>query len=196
MSEKKLELILASASPRRRELLKAAGYDFKVFVSEADESISENFSPGDAVLELAQRKTKWVLQRSCGDSVVLGSDTVVSIDGYILGKPKDEIEAKRMLTLLSGREHFVYTGVCIASKNKTVSFYSRTAVEFYPLSEKEIQAYINTKEPFDKAGAYGIQAFGSVLVKKINGDYFTVVGLPIAECARQLANFGIHGAIV
>ena len=128
-------------------------------------------------------------------AVVLGCDTVVALGGKILGKPKDESEAFSMLKCLSGREHEVFTGVYITDGEKSEGFLSCTKVEFYPLSDETIRSYIATKEPMDKAGAYGIQGLGSVLVKKINGDYFTVMGLPVNECARVLSKFGIKGTV-
>lgn len=143
---------------------------------------------------LAERKAEYVAKENAG-AVVLGCDTVVSLDGKILGKPKDEREAAEMLTSLSGRTHTVYSGVCITDGEQTESFVSAAQVEFYPLSKETVRSYIKTGEPFDKAGAYGIQGLGAVLVKKLDGDYFTVMGLPLAESARTLKLFGIAGAV-
>lgn len=247
-------LILASASPRRRELLGLTGYDFEVQVSEADESVESGLPVEEVVMTLARRKAEAVfcnrlashlddgnasnarngssasngnnvshacngsnainsnnvsegsntsnggnVRNNCGayhcdngssslggGDIVLGSDTIVVLDGQIMGKPKDAEDAARMLRGLSGRTHHVYTGVALLSAKRQDVFYSVTEVEFYPLTEEEIQNYIATGEPMDKAGAYGIQGRGAVLVKGIRGDYFTVVGLPVAETARHL----------
>lgn len=188
------KFIVASNSPRRRELLGLAGYKFDVIPSDADETLESTLGAEEAVRELSKRKALSVSAQN-GGSVVLGCDTVVALDGKILGKPKDEEEAFSMLKSLSGREHEVFTGVYITDGEKSESFVSCTRVEFYPLSDKTILSYIATKEPMDKAGAYGIQGLGSVLVRKICGDYFTVMGLPVNECARTLARFGIIGGV-
>ena len=186
--------ILASNSPRRRELLSVTGYSFDVVPSDADETLPEGIDPESATKTLAERKCLDVLE-SYEDAVVLGCDTVVALDGMILGKPKDEEDAFRMLSMLSGRTHTVYSGVCIASKEKKEVFCEKTDVTFYELSPETIRSYIDTGEPMDKAGAYGIQAYGAALVRKINGDYFTVVGLPLARCQRVLSSFGIYGKV-
>lgn len=186
--------VVASASPRRRELLSNAGYTFEVIPSDADESLPCGTAADVAVLELAKRKAHSVLKNET-NAVVLGCDTVVSLDGKILGKPKTCDEAERMLHSLSGRAHEVFTGVCITDGEREESFVCETKVEFYPLSDKTVSSYVKTGEPMDKAGAYGIQGLGSVLVKKIDGDYFTVMGLPVNECARALALFGINGKV-
>lgn len=186
--------IVASNSPRRRELLSLAGYQFEVIPSDTDETLESGIDAGEAVKELSKRKALFVSRMNKG-AVVLGCDTVVALGGKILGKPKDESEAFSMLKCLSGREHEVFTGVYITDGEKSEGFLSCTKVEFYPLSDETIRSYIATKEPMDKAGAYGIQGLGSVLVKKINGDYFTVMGLPVNECARVLSKFGIKGTV-
>ncbi|MGN1195423.1 MAG: Maf family protein [Acutalibacteraceae bacterium] len=186
--------ILASASPRRSEILKNAGFDFDVIVSDADETLPENITADEAVLLLSKIKAESVSKNNPG-CVVLGCDTVVSLDGKILGKPKTQQEAFEMLSVLSGKTHKVYTGVTVTDSVKTKSFLSESSVEFYTLSDKTVRSYIETEEPMDKAGAYGIQGFGSVLVKRIDGDYFSVMGLPISESARLLADFGVKGKI-
>lgn len=183
-------LILASSSPRRKEILANIGYRFDCVAADADESLPDGISARDAVHELALKKAQAVFSLK-GSDVVLASDTVVSLDGRILGKPSDRADAKKMLTALSGRLHSVYTGVCIISAKKCERFVSETQVEFYSLDESIIEWYLDTGEPFDKAGAYGIQGKGSVLVRRIDGDYFTVMGLPAAECFRRLADFKI-----
>ena len=186
--------ILASASPRRKEILESAGYTFEIIVSDADENITEELSPEKTVEELAKRKAMAVL-RDNEDAVVFGCDTVVAIDGKILGKPADDEDAFNMLSMLSGKTHTVSTGVCICSKEKTEVFSNTTQVEFYELSDDTIRSYIASGECSDKAGSYGIQGFGRVLVKEIKGDYFSVMGLPVAQSARVLSEFGVHGKV-
>lgn len=192
MREKRF--ILASASPRRAEILKNAGFDFEIMVSDADESLPDGIPVSEAVLRLSKVKAQSVSEKYPG-AVVLGCDTIVSLDGKIMGKPKDDRHASEMLKALSGKLHKVYTGVTVTDGEKTESFFCGTEVEFHPLSDETIDSYIATKEPADKAGAYGIQGFGSVLVKRIDGDYFSVMGLPVSESARVLARFGIKGKI-
>lgn len=183
-----MEIILASGSPRRRELLALAGIEYKVIPSECDETLPHNISPGEAVMLLAQRKAEDVFNKH-EDALIIGADTVVALDGKILGKPKDRENAKEMLLALSGKTHEVYTGVALISKSKKEIFFCRSLVEFYPLTEKEIDNYIKTGEPMDKAGAYGIQGKGFFLVKGISGDYNNIVGLPLSETVRRLKKF-------
>lgn len=183
-------LILASGSPRRKELLELAGIPFEIVVSEIDETIGAYSSPSDIVMSLALQKASAVAETN-EESVVLGADTIVTYESRILGKPANEAEAKEMLQLLSGRTHEVYTGVALVSKEKTITFYERTEVTFWELAEEEIDAYIRTKEPFDKAGSYGIQGKGAIFVHHVNGDYYNVVGLPIARLVRELKQFEI-----
>ncbi|MBP3327898.1 MAG: septum formation inhibitor Maf [Clostridia bacterium] len=182
------KIILASASPRRKELLTLAGVNFTVEVADADETLEDGVTPDEAVKQLAEIKARAVFEQHA-DSVVIGADTVVAVDGKILGKPKNYEEANEMLNLLSGRKHFVFTGVCLMSQEKTTVFCQKTAVEFYPLSQNEIDEYIASNDCYDKAGGYGIQTNGCVLVKGIEGDYFNVVGLPVAETVRALKEF-------
>ncbi len=189
------QFILASASPRRKELLEKAGYTFAVLVSDADETLPDGISPEEAVRLNAARKAQAVSALHPGD-VVLGCDTVVAIGGKILGKPRSAAEAKEMLRQLSGRTHTVYSGVCITDGTKETVFAVATDVTFYALSEATIDAYAATGEPMDKAGAYGIQGLGCVLVREISGDYSNVVGLPLSESARALATFGVSGRVV
>lgn len=183
--------IVASASPRRKELLEELGYSFEIIPSDADESCSEDFSPVELVKELAGRKAEGVSAKNTG-AVVLGCDTVVEYKGTVLGKPKSRAEAEDMLRMLSGEIHNVHTGVCITDGEKTECFVSTVKVEFYELSEQMIKSYTESGESDDKAGSYGIQGIGRVLVKGIEGDYFAVVGLPVAETARVLYSFGVH----
>ncbi len=172
------KFILASASPRRRELLEQVGAEFEVIPAQGEEKITSN-KPQDAVLELSAQKAQEA------DAVVLGADTVVAFGGNILGKPRDEADAARILSLLSGNTHSVYTGVTVivlqGGERKEYSFYEETEVTMYPMTEQQISSYICTGEPMDKAGAYGIQGKGAVFVEKIQGDYNNVVGLPVAK---------------
>ncbi|MFJ7679133.1 Maf family protein [Peribacillus sp. NPDC097198] len=178
-------LILASSSPRRKELLQFLQIPFESMNSNVDESIDENMQAEDAVQELAVRKAEAIATRY-PDSWVIGSDTVVVLDGQILGKPANRADGKRMLEMLSGRTHEVYTGVAILYGERSSIFAEKTEVTFWELSEPEIERYLDSGEPFDKAGSYGIQGLGSLLVKQINGDYFSVVGLPVSRLAREL----------
>ncbi len=189
-----MKFVLASASPRRKELLTSAGFEYEVHPANIDEIIPDG-TPTESVAEvLAKQKAESVL-KDYPDAVVLGSDTIVVLDGKILGKPHDKEDAANMLHSLSGREHQVYTGLCVCSKDKTCCMTSCTDVYFHKLSDELVSAYIETGEPMDKAGAYGAQGLGSVLVEKINGDFFTVMGLPIADAVRILAKFGIVGTL-
>lgn len=183
-------LILASQSPRRREILTMLGYNFLCKPADADETIPQSTPPEAAVQLLARRKAEAV---SCNpEDVVLGSDTVVALENRILGKPRDEREAAEMLRALSGKCHTVHTGVCLKNAEKCTVFAVPTLVEFFPLTEEEIAAYIATGDPMDKAGAYGIQGIGAVNVRRIDGDFFTVMGLPAAQTARALRDFEIY----
>ena len=165
-------IILASTSPRRRELLTLAGVKFEVLALNVDESVPEGTPPENAVEMTARKKAMAI--------------AVVVCDGKILGKPKSKKEAVEMLKMLSGREHLVMTGVCIAHGGETDIYHVVTKVKFYGLSNKDINDYVNTGEPMDKAGAYGIQGRGCVLVESIEGDYFNIVGLPISSLCRKL----------
>lgn len=178
-------IILASASPRRRELLSLAGIDFTVQTSNAKEETAPGLTPDETVKQLAKIKAYAVAEKN-PNKVVIGADTVVAAEGKILGKPKTREEAYDMLKSLSGKTHYVYTGVCILKDNAKTVFAEETEVTFYELSDDEIYAYIDTGDCFDKAGAYGIQSGGCTLVKKISGDYFNVVGLPVARLVREL----------
>lgn len=188
------KFILASASPRRKEILQNAGFSFEIIVSDADENITESLTPSETVEELAKRKAMAVWENN-KDAVVFGCDTVVAVDGKILGKPVDDEDAFAMIKMLSGKVHTVSTGVCICDADKIFVFSNTTEVEFYPLSDETIRSYIATGEGKDKAGSYGIQGYGCVLIKEIKGDYFSVMGLPVSESARVLADFGIYGKV-
>ena len=183
-------IILASASPRRKELLSVITEDFLVLPSDAEEIIPSDISADKTAEYLAKIKAQAVAANHPLD-VVIGADTCVVVGNEILGKPVDSNDAKRMLNLLSGKTHKVITGCAIISDGKTHSFSSETEVEFYPLSETQIEEYINSLEPYDKAGSYAIQGKASLFVKGIKGDYFNVVGLPVAELNLKLKEMGI-----
>lgn len=188
-AEQNAVLLLASASPRRRDLLQQACVPFAVVKSDAAElPVTEGISPSAFTLENARRKAEAVSAQHDGRPV-LGADTVVSLDGEILGKPSSRADAKRMLQKLSGRTHTVTTGVWLTDGCKAEQATSETQVTFYDLSEEWIDWYVSTGECDDKAGAYGIQSLGSLLVKRIDGDYFNVVGLPVGQVVRMLERF-------
>ncbi len=182
------DVILASSSPRRKELLKIILEEFDILPSNAEEIIPQNLDVFKVAEHLAKIKAEDIA-KSHKNHLVIGADTCVIVDNEILGKPKDRIEARRMISTLSGKTHFVVTGCCLMNGNKIKSFSEITEVEFFPLSESEIEKYLNTDEPYDKAGAYGIQGKGALLVKKIVGDYFNVVGLPVAKLNKHLIDF-------
>ena len=186
-----MRIILASQSPRRRELLERMGIrDFEVLPARGEELADPSLPPAELVEELSQRKCAEVAALRPG-GLVIGADTVVSIDGQVLGKPRDRAEAERMLRALSGRQHTVYTGVTVLYNGTEETGSERTSVRFRPLTDGDITRYIATGEPMDKAGAYGIQGYGSVLVEGISGDYYNVMGLPVCRLARMLARFGV-----
>lgn len=186
-----MRIILASASPRRRELLEQIGWKFEIQVSNTDER-AETDSPHRLVEELSRQKAETVFAAlDRGAALVIGADTVVAVDGSILGKPTGREEAVRMLRLLSGRTHQVYTGVTLLYRpgpQETVcakTFHEVTKVHFYPMTDEEIEAYVATGEPMDKAGAYGIQGVFARYVRGLEGDYFNVVGLPVAKLYQE-----------
>ena len=183
-----MALILASQSPRRRELLSLITEDFTVRVSDADETVDPSMSPKETVEYLARIKGEAVFSLHPEDTVI-SADTIVVLGNRILGKPHSREEAFSMLSALSGKTHEVYTGVCILSPSEKISFSQRTEVTFCSLTEDDINNYIDTNEPFDKAGGYGIQGKGAVLIKGIVGDYYNVMGLPVAELSGRLKKF-------
>ena len=191
-----MKFILASQSPRRKELLSRVVSDFDVRVSHVEEVVPAGLQPQEVVMHLAKIKAEAVarelrLEQPAQRFAVIGADTVVALDYQIMGKPKDRADCVRMLSALSGREHAVYTGVAVVVDGRTESFYERTAVRFLPLSDEEINWYASLDEPYDKAGAYGIQGYGSLLVEGICGDYFNVMGLPVASLRRRLLSLGV-----
>lgn len=208
----KCRLILASGSPRRKELLEQVGAEFEILSAKGEEIITGT-SPSQTVIELSAQKAEEVAERyekelgkvSAVDVsnekaempvVILGADTVVAYENEILGKPRDKEDAIRMLQMLSGNTHSVFTGVtfviCKDGKKEKQSFFAETKVTMYPMTKKEIHAYVETGEPMDKAGAYGIQGKCAVYIEKIAGDYNNVVGLPVAMVYQKLKKTGIE----
>lgn len=186
-----MEIVLASASPRRQELLRQVGVSFTVIPSAVDEQVEVAMSPSGLVEHLALSKARDVASKH-PDKLVLGADTIVVIDGDILGKPKDRSDAIAMLERLAGREHQVFTGVSIVGPQRELVFHEVTGVRFRPLSRMEIERYIDSGEPMDKAGAYGVQGLGAAIVSSVQGDYFTVVGLPLCRTVQMLSQFGVR----
>ncbi|MFV0497200.1 MAG: Maf family protein [Candidatus Fimivivens sp.] len=185
-----MALILASASPRRFELLKLITEEFLVVTSQADESLSSGILPQQAVALLARRKAQAVAANRCGD-VIIGADTVVALDGQIFGKPCDRKQAAEMLRMFSGRTHEVYTGVCIWHQGVADCFSQVAKVTFAEMDAQEIADYVASGEPDDKAGAYGIQGMGARFVAHLEGDYYTVMGLPVQALYQALRQKGL-----
>lgn len=187
---KKYHFILASKSPRRKFLLKDLGLHFEVHTKEVDESFPESLKAEEIPLHLCKKKADAFDRELDENTIVITADTIVWINGHVLNKPEDYEDAVRMLKILSGKMHEVYTAVCIKSKHKTKVFYSLTKVYFKPLSEYEIEYYIKNFHPYDKAGAYGAQEWiGYIAVEKIEGSYFNVMGLPVRELYEELIKF-------
>jgi len=188
-----MNIILASQSPRRRELLERVGLkEFQVASPDVDERVGPGLSPARMVEELSLRKARAAAKKAGPEDVVIAADTVVALDGKALGKPRDREDAFAMLSALSGREHRVYTGVTVIRGGRAVTEHEETAVAFREIPAGEIRGYIATGEPMDKAGAYGIQGIGALLVSGIRGDYCNVVGLPVFRLGRMLREFGIE----
>ena len=187
-----MSIILASNSPRRRELLAQIGIrDFQILSPDVDEAVEPGLSPARMVEALSLRKARAAAGRAGAEDLIIAADTVVALDGRVLGKPRDQEEAFAMLSALSGREHRVYTGVTVLGGGRAATEHEETAVAFRALSPEEIRDYIATGEPMDKAGAYGIQGVGALLVQGIRGDYCNVVGLPLFRLGRMLSGFGV-----
>lgn len=182
-------IILASKSPRRQELLKLMDLEFRIVLKEVDESYPDNLKPEEIAVYIAQKKAE-AFDEVVGDEVVLTADTIVSIDGHILGKPETAEHAVEMLKLLSGKTHQVITGVCLLYKHKYHSFFDVSDVSFRNLSVEEITSYVDKYKPMDKAGSYGIQEWiGLTGIVKINGSYTNVVGLPTQKLYQELITF-------
>ena len=192
-----MEIVLASKSPRRREILEHLGLKINIMVSGADESGVTLTDPGKLTEKLALIKAQAVLSEALnrygGDSVIIASDTVVYAGGEILGKPQDKDDARRMLRILSGKDHSVISAIAVVYGEKTIVSHETTFVRFRELSDNDIEKYIESGEPFDKAGGYGIQDSAAVFIERIEGDYFNVVGLPVYRLFSVLReNFGLE----
>ena len=187
-----MDIILASKSPRRRALLEQMGVrDFRIITPDIDEHMDRALPPAELVRQISLEKAQAVAAQADPNTVVIAADTVVALDGAVLGKPADEEEAFRMLSLLSGNRHQVYTGLTVLRGAQVFSQWEETAVTFRPLTAEEIEAYIATGEPMDKAGAYGIQGYGSLLIEGISGDYYNVMGLPVCRLGQILGQLGM-----
>lgn len=186
-----MDIILASQSPRRRELLERMGVEFRVVTPDIDEHMERELPPDELVRRISAEKARAVAAQTGPDAIVIAADTVVALDGAVLGKPADELEAFKMLSTLSGCRHQVYTGLTVLRGEEMHTVSEETAVTFRELSEKEITNYIRTGEPMDKAGAYGIQGYGALLVEGIQGDYYNVMGLPVCRLGGLLKELGV-----
>lgn len=186
-----MKIVLASQSPRRRELLARMGVEeFEVCPSADEETAPDGLTPDRLVEYLSADKARRAAGRFAREDIIIAADTVVAVDGRVLGKPRSRQEAVEMLTLLSGRSHTVYTGVTVCRGDVTRTEHERTRVTFRPLTGAEIETYVDTKEPMDKAGSYGIQGLGCLLVQGIEGDYYNVVGLPVCRLGQMLRSVG------
>jgi septum formation protein len=188
-----IRVVLASQSPRRRELLTLVGIAHEVRPADIDETYLAGEEPGAHAERLAREKVAAV-SRDVPDALVIGSDTIVVVDGDVLGKPRDEAHAFSILSRLSGRSHTVITAIAVEWRGAIRSAIVEVGVTFHPLSPEEIKAYIATREPMDKAGAYGIQGYGATIVERVDGDYFAVMGLPLQLLVRVLRELGIRYA--
>lgn len=187
-----MKIILASQSPRRRELLERMGLmDFEICPAQGEERAEPGLTPDRLVEELSAAKAREIALLQ-PEALVIAADTVVAVDGRVLGKPRSRQEAEQMLALLSGRSHRVYTGVTVRQGEREQVDHEVTEVVFAPLTPEQIRAYVDTAEPMDKAGSYGIQGRGCVLVEGIRGDYYNVVGLPVCRLAGMLRQFGVE----
>ena len=184
-------VILASQSPRRRELLALVGIQHTVRAANVDEAYTPGEEPAAHAERLAREKAA-VVARDEPDAVVIGSDTIVVVDGDVLGKPRDETHAAEMLARLSGRSHVVMTAIAVQWRGVELSAVEQVTVTFHRLDARAIRAYIATREPMDKAGAYGIQGYGATIVERVDGDYFAVMGLPLQRLVRLMAELGVR----
>lgn len=187
-----MDIILASKSPRRRALLEQMGVrDFRIVSPDIDEHMDRGLPPAELVRQISLEKAQAVAAQADPNTVVIAADTVVALDGVVLGKPADKEEAFRMLSLLSGNRHQVYTGLTVLRGEQVFSQWEETAVTFRSLTAEEIEAYIATGEPMDKAGAYGIQGYGALFIEGISGDYYNVMGLPVCRLGQILGQLGM-----
>ncbi|HIZ93420.1 Maf family protein [Flavonifractor sp. An112] len=187
-----MDIILASKSPRRRALLEQMGVrDFRIVTPDIDEHMDRDLPPAELVRQISLEKAQAVAAQADPNTVVIAADTVVALDGVALGKPADKEEAFRMLSLLSDNRHQVYTGLTVLRGEQVFSQWEETAVTFRSLTAEEIEAYIATGEPMDKAGAYGIQGYGALFIEGISGDYYNVMGLPVCRLGQILGQLGM-----
>ena len=186
-----MDIVLASQSPRRRELLERLGLPFRVIVPHIDERMDRPLPPAELVAAISGEKARAAQALAGPDAIVIAADTVVALEGAVLGKPAGGADAARMLSALAGRTHFVYTGLTVLRGETARTVSEETAVTFRPLTEGEIAAYVATGEPLDKAGAYGIQGYGALLVEGIRGDYYNVMGLPVCRLGLLLGELGV-----
>ena len=184
-----MSMILASKSPRRQELLKLLGLEFTVHTADIDEHMDPSLPPEQEVARVSAEKARAVAKDCAEEDIIISADTIVVIDGQILGKPKSEADAIRMLNLLSGRRHEVMTGLTVLSGGQSQTRVVRTGIEFRRLTDREIDAYVATGEPMDKAGAYGIQGYFAKYIREIRGEYTTIVGLPLGRLWHELTKF-------
>ena len=188
-----MDIILASQSPRRRELLERMGLaGFRVVSPDVYEHMEEDLPPAQLVCRLSQRKARAVREQVGDEGLIIAADTVVALDGAVLGKPADELAAFKMLSTLSGVRHQVYTGLTVLRGGEEHTEYEVTDVSFRELTQGEIEDYIRTGEPMDKAGAYGIQGYGALFISGIQGDYYNVMGLPVCRLGQLLETLGVH----
>ena len=188
-----MRVILASGSPRRRELLEMFKIEnFEIIPAKGEETLRPELSPAELVKELSRCKVAEIAPPGEEDTVTIGADTIVVLDGKVMGKPSDEADAARMLRSLSGRSHSVFTGVTLIRGGRVLSRAEETKVHFRSLSEREIEAYIRTGEPMDKAGAYGAQGYASLFVEALEGDFFNVMGLPLCTLGIMLNELGVN----
>ena len=186
-----MKIVLASQSPRRKELLGRMGLEFVTQASKIDESAFDGLEARELVATLSREKAQWIARQLDGETLVIGADTVVVRDGAALGKPKDAEDAVALLLSLSGRDHQVCTGVTVCRGDRVLTQVEETQMTFRDLTETEVRQYVSTGEPMDKAGAYGIQGLGGLLVEGIRGDYSNVVGLPVCRLGQMLKDFGV-----
>ena len=187
-----LPVILASKSPRRAELLGRMGVQFVIRPADVDETVDPCLSPAEAVMQISERKARALCVQAESGQIVVACDTVVALNGKIFGKPADRADAANMLRELSGQEHEVFSGLTVCTRERCETICERTAVKFRSLDAREIEAYLETGEPFDKAGAYGIQGIGALLITGIDGDYYNVMGLPVCRLLELLRAFGME----
>lgn len=186
-----MSIILASSSPRRKELMERMGLEFIIRTAQHDETMNPDGDPADEVADVSRRKAYAVQPLCTADDIIVAADTVVVCDGLIMGKPHDFEDAVNMLRRLSGREHQVMTGLTVSCGNRTETKTVITAVRFRPMSDAEIRAYVATGEPMDKAGAYGVQGLAAMFIEGLDGDFYNVMGLPVCTLAAMLRGYGV-----